>query len=46
MAVNTERGKRDGIALAVELAEADETQDADGARLLGSGYGDNEGELQ
>lgn len=42
MAVNTERGKRDGIALAMELAEADEGQDADGARLLGSGYDDNE----
>jgi UMF1 family MFS transporter len=35
MAVNTERGKRDGIALAVELAAAD---DADIDRLLESGY--------
>jgi UMF1 family MFS transporter len=41
MAVNTERGKRDGMALAVELAAADEGQDADAARLLGGGYNDN-----
>jgi len=39
MAVNTERGKRDGIALARELAEADDgPDDADEDRLLGSGY--------
>jgi MFS transporter, UMF1 family len=39
MAVNTERGKRDGIALARELADADEVQgDADVDRLLESGY--------
>jgi UMF1 family MFS transporter len=42
MAVNTERGKRDGMALAMELAEADEDQDADAARLLQAGYGDND----
>jgi hypothetical protein len=42
MAVNTERGKRDGIALAMELAKADEDPDADEARLLGSGYDDTD----
>ena len=40
MAVNTERGKRDGMALAVELAKADEGQDADVARLLEGRYDD------
>jgi hypothetical protein len=40
MAVNTERGKRDGMALAVELA-ADERQEADVARLL-EGYENND----
>jgi hypothetical protein len=39
MAVNTERGKRDGIALAKELADADKVQDdVDAGRLLESGY--------
>jgi UMF1 family MFS transporter len=42
MAVNAERGKRDGIALAVELAEADEDHGADAARLLHARYDDND----
>ena len=39
MAVNMERGKRDGIALAKELAEADEGQEeSEVGRLLEGGH--------
>jgi UMF1 family MFS transporter len=42
MAIDAERGKRDGIALAMELAEAGEEHDADADGLLERGYDNND----